>query len=390
MWRKQLKIASTLLLTFSSSLLLAQNIQETELNNERLDKSAEESTQINTLQLDASTAAHPGYWASEVSRNPQDANAWYNYYKTQRYSYYSETSKKLSQGEQQSLSTIVADMEAQVPESYEYNYVKYWNEPYKTSTFKYLEKAYELSPNKAELYDDFIAWYEIYDDQDAKKNFCKKLDQSNTIPAAIMEYNYNVLMSLEANAVLITNGEHDTYPLWIWQQVRGVRPDVKVLNLDLLEFPSYQAQVKKEIGARTTATITSNKTAFLKQLASSTNQSRPVYFGMTVDPNVLKGIQRSLFLTGVALRYSPSNFDNISMLQRNWESKFKKAEVSERHGQSTLIRKLKMNYVLPLLLLGERYEQQGNLAKAREVQEIAYLIAKDAGQEKLVTDYLKR
>lgn len=90
------------------------------------------------------------------------------------------------------------------------------------------------------------------------------------------DYAYNLLQSVEKDAIIFTNGDNDTFPLWCLQAAYGIRTDVRIVNLSLAQTEWYNVQLKNErpYGALTVPFTMSD--AQLKKIAPSEWDPRTV------------------------------------------------------------------------------------------------------------------
>lgn len=57
----------------------------------------------------------------------------------------------------------------------------------------------------------------------------------------------NYLKTVQPGAIIFTNGDNDTFPLWYNQDVEGVRTDVRVCNLSYLQADWYIDQMRRKV-----------------------------------------------------------------------------------------------------------------------------------------------
>jgi hypothetical protein len=69
-------------------------------------------------------------------------------------------------------------------------------------------------------------------------------DRSNRYTAR--DFGGNYLESCAPNAIIFTNGDNDTFPLWYAQMVEGIRRDVRVCNLSYFQTDWYVDQMRRK------------------------------------------------------------------------------------------------------------------------------------------------
>jgi hypothetical protein len=163
-------------------------------------------------------------------------------------------------------------------------------------------------------------------------------DRSNNYTCPV--YARNMLVALEPDAIIFTNGDNDTFPLWYIQEVERYRPDVRVVNLSLLNTPWYIQQCRDneprvpiswtdEQISRLRPQPTKDGWLLIRDIAVNhilqTNRfKRPVYFAVTIPPSTYAPYRDYLEMEGLVYRVVPrqgENMINVTRLERNvWEN----------------------------------------------------------------------
>jgi hypothetical protein len=87
-------------------------------------------------------------------------------------------------------------------------------------------------------------------------------DRSNKITA--LDWAKNYLNSCAKNAILFTNADNDTFPLWYVQDVENFRTDVRVVNIQYLSDGDYINQMRTQSGKSAGLPIKSDPKKYVK------------------------------------------------------------------------------------------------------------------------------
>jgi formylglycine-generating enzyme required for sulfatase activity len=208
-----------------------------------------------------------------------------------------------------------------------------------------------------------------------------------------LAWNYNALASVETDAILLTHGDNDTYPAWVMQAAKGVRPDVEVINVNLLFYDEYRNRVfeKLDIAPLDSANFMEYQELYLAITQRLMRQAeRPVYLGMGIPEFLRKALGDSLYLTGLAFKYSPQPFDNVAVLKNNFEKRFLLDHLKiqlEADTGSYVAARMNLNYIPALIMLHRHYEASGETAKSNEVQVMTMQVAREGGREEDLRQY---
>jgi hypothetical protein len=300
------------------------------------------------------------YWKNLVKQNASNEEAWLNYYKCARALALLKDGAVPSKRAQEDLNELIGNMANAVPESFAFHYANYVNGNKSDESFNYLTKAIQLRPNESELYDDMLCNAVISENNAAIGAWSKRMSDERLFTSTELEYNRNVLNSVESQAVLITNGNVDTSPLYMLQS-EGFRKDVIIVCLDWLGSNRYQnllaGQLKLKPGVFKMNDRSGSFESLLNQL-----KNKPVYSALTVPSQYLNAHVDQLYCTGLALKYSTTPISNLPSLIFNWENLFSKKYWAVSEG-------ITKNYLVPATVLLAYYDQNKEEAKAAELRQ---------------------
>ena len=278
---------------------------------------------------------------------PGNALAWGAYFQNERNSALSLNNGSLSKPDKERLQTIADDMEEAVPGSFESDIATFYLEFPKAEGFVALDRAAAKDAQRTELCGPKLSQAAMSGNEQAMKTWSVALKDRGGLAPPLLDVAADVLASVDRDAVVLANGEMDTYPLWVEQHALDLRTDVLVVHQAGLADDDYRSLVWKKARAEG-AVPGAESVGFVKALAA--HSPRPVYLAPSCDRGLLNALRQDLYLTGLAMRYSSAPLDNLPKLKAVWPTLRKNTQAGP----------LSRNYLLPAITLRDHYQAIGD------------------------------
>lgn len=328
-------------------------------------------------------------WGKEVEKNEKNANAWYNYYSAARALRNLPLCDRPMKNKYRSLcDSISTEAIKAIPETFEGNHIVWWNSGNDPEKLSFLMKAYEIDPDDSRAYDDLMIQYEVSGEEEKFYDMCKKIYEVNELPASLLNWGYNVLSELEENAIVFTAGDNDTYALWVLQGAKNYRRDVTVMNLYLASgVPEYCNSVTDELGLPRYEKAEENEQLTQRFLMHFLKNEKniPTYVCISaVNHGGFLNSMEDLYLTGLTYKYSSNNFDNISVIRRNYEKRYLLDYMTEQftsHIGDDVAQQFDALYLPSMIKLYKHYASSEDLLKKARMRKLIVQLSEKSGSQ---------
>lgn len=337
-------------------------------------------------------------WQQELELDKKDENAWFNLFKANRFAkltYNSENTPELSWGKNTEWikeadhlmegKEIIQKIEANIPGTFMAYYLKFYNSNgMGEKSFHLLEKAYAINPDFYEIYDDFIAHYELTGNEEKRKEFNGKWFDSNDFSENLLNYHFNVLSSLKENSVIFSYGDNDFYGPKMLQDALGIREDITVVNVPMmLSKIEYRNSIFKKLNVKLFNKdygddySENNMKEMIDYIIANRSNNLPLYFGLNCSDSLKKNFEANLYMVGLVLEYSEENIDNIAILKNNFDNKYLLDYINIQFTNDSYDMSLNGNYLHGISCLYDHYKISGDLTKSKEMKDLALTIVND-------------
>lgn len=268
------------------------------------------------------------------------------------------------------------------PNSFEFHLNQYVAGKHNLNLISSLEKAAKMDPQHPEVVKQWAAYGIIVENEHLASKYLGEWFSLQADSQFIMNYAMNMMNSVDENGVLIVHAIEDTYSAFYLQILKGIRRDVKILSLELLQSEAYRNKLSAQGWNMPTDRIIGPD--FLERFCDL-NSNRNISLSLTIPREYFNELTPSLFLVGLTFVHSKaSSFQNFYRNELIWNEKWDKDFLWQLINNTSVQREKLANYLPVLLQLHSVYVQEGNVSEQIELDPWINRIAKSAGKSEAI------
>lgn len=326
-------------------------------------------------------------WQKKVDANPKDEWAWRNLFRATNY--YDMFTGGFGENQDESRTAgVIRKMEATLPDSYVLNLCKgrfclTTDEAAKRGDN--IRRAIELLPDEPCAEDvDYLACrlWSIDPDNHLVKELFTKAYQKRWFPGRIMQYNRNMLLSMQAGALYFANGDVVTAPMKMIQDALEERQDVTVIPISFLHSKTYMDALYKRLNIKPLTIDVQNYGKYGDEwykhyeadiiMYLIKESKRPTYFSTDILSHTLID-KDSIYNEGLILKYSPRQYNNFDVAMHNVKEVYNLEYLATPdlvYDTWVTSQQLDLNNVTLLSNLIARFRKKGDEAQADRLRSI--------------------
>lgn len=320
-------------------------------------------------------------WA-RYARSSGSSQAWMHFYRFKRLEFIKAKGKELGKPEQSELTGIYQEAKVFLGSGHEAKWMLYLENYMQNEGFVFLEEAYAQSNTDHAILPDVAGMYLVKSNNSALKKVLKELKASGYFDQALLVYAKNTLKCLPANAILISSGASDTWPLLIEQQINGTRPDVRIVFVDGLLHQPYRQKISSDLLKNSSSLNDLSLKECVWKIGGQCKKY-PVLQALTLPESFQLNQQQNLEILGLSLLWKASATGHeIPSPTQMWNGLLDKNFTQFNHS-------INKNYLPLLFALREQFYKSGNTNNARQVEEGIRSIASQMPNQQVILQMLK-
>ena len=324
-------------------------------------------------------------WEAEVKKNPDNDDAWLNWFTATRYRIiyeaqdaYKAGKTKMIEEDFSPLKEFAARLAKERPNSYARYMIDYHCNRFVDgfTCEDNMLKAIKMRPDNEDVYADYVAYLLQKGETELMADILKKWYNTGEYSYTFLSYSYNVLAGMEAGGILFVNGDMPVFSSLLVKYGKDLFKDKTIICVGLFAVPGYLDHVCKELGIEleieqkvfTGNYLTDDYRKWDCNIFTAIAQKtgRPVYFSTFLSEANDYKFQQNVYSEGLVNRYSTVKYDNLAVKRRNFEEVYLTDYLFETfvpESYNATAYRVNLNYLPCFKSLLDYYRKTGNKAQ---------------------------